>query len=100
MSESIGSIVDRISPVSVVPWRLAPMRRTKPLWGARLAPMAARESRRGRRSHRRATALARRLAREGQDYLPYLYGPVNYTVVDTVEKLPYKVSEIYRRRTG
>ncbi len=37
--------------------------------------------------------------REGQDYLPHMYGPVNYTIVDTVEKLPYKVSEIYRRLT-
>ncbi len=37
--------------------------------------------------------------REGQDYLPHMYGPVNYTVVDAVEKLPYKVSEIYRRLT-
>jgi len=28
-----------------------------------------------------------------------MYGAVNYTVVDEVEKLPYKVSEIYRRLT-
>lgn len=37
--------------------------------------------------------------KEGQDYLPHMYGAVNYTVVDEVEKLPYKVSEIYRRLT-
>jgi nitric oxide reductase NorD protein len=37
--------------------------------------------------------------REGQDYLPHMYGPVNYAVVDAVEKLPYKVSDIYRRLT-
>ncbi len=37
--------------------------------------------------------------REGQDYLPHMYGPVNYTIVDAVEKLPYKVSDIYRRLT-
>lgn len=37
--------------------------------------------------------------REGQEYLPHMYGPVNYTVVDSVEKLPYKVSEVYRRLT-
>jgi nitric oxide reductase NorD protein len=38
--------------------------------------------------------------REGQDYLPHMYGPVNYTIVDSVEKLPYRVSEVYRRLTG
>jgi len=37
--------------------------------------------------------------REGQEYLPHMYGPVSYTIVDTVEKLPYKVSEIYRHLT-
>lgn len=38
--------------------------------------------------------------KEGQDYLPHMYGAVNYTIVDEVEKLPYKVSEIYRRLTA
>ena len=38
--------------------------------------------------------------REGQDYLPHMYGPVNYAIVDTVEKLPYRVSEVYRRLTA
>lgn len=37
--------------------------------------------------------------KEGQDYLPRMYGAVDYTIVDEVEKLPYKVSEIYRRLT-
>jgi len=37
--------------------------------------------------------------REGHDYLPHMYGQVNYTIVDAVEKLPYKVSDIYRRLT-
>jgi len=37
--------------------------------------------------------------REGQDYLPHMYGAASYTIVDAVEKLPYKVSEIYRRLT-
>ncbi len=37
--------------------------------------------------------------REAQEYLPHMYGPVAYTIVDAVEKLPYKVSEIYRRLT-
>jgi nitric oxide reductase NorD protein len=36
---------------------------------------------------------------QGQDYLPHMYGAVNYTIVDKVEQLPYKVSEIYRRLT-
>lgn len=33
------------------------------------------------------------------DYLPHLYGPVSYTVVDDVKRLPVKVSDIYRRLT-
>jgi nitric oxide reductase NorD protein len=37
--------------------------------------------------------------KEGQDYLPHMYGAVNYVIVDEVERLPYKVSEIYRRLT-
>jgi Mg-chelatase subunit ChlD len=36
------------------------------------------------------------LDKEGPDYLPHLYGPVNYTVVDQVYKLPLKVADIYR----
>ena len=38
--------------------------------------------------------------KEGQDYLPHMYGAVSYTIVDAVDKLPYKVSEIYRRLTA
>jgi len=37
--------------------------------------------------------------KQGQDYLPHMYGAINYTIVDQVEQLPYKVSEIYRRLT-
>jgi nitric oxide reductase NorD protein len=37
--------------------------------------------------------------RQGQDYLPHMYGPASYTIVERVEQLPYKVSEIYRRLT-
>jgi nitric oxide reductase NorD protein len=37
--------------------------------------------------------------REARDYLPHLYGPAGYTVVDEVSQLPYKVSDIYRRLT-
>ena len=33
------------------------------------------------------------------DYLQHMYGPVNFTIVDQVDKLPYKVSDIYRRIT-
>jgi nitric oxide reductase activation protein len=29
-----------------------------------------------------------------------MYGAVNYTIVDEVEQLPYRVSEIYRRLTA
>ena len=37
--------------------------------------------------------------REAREYLPYMYGSANYTVIDDVRKLPYKVSDIYRRLT-
>jgi len=36
---------------------------------------------------------------EGGDYLPHMYGAVNYTIIDDVRQLPVKVSEIYRRLT-
>ena len=38
--------------------------------------------------------------REGQDYLPHMYGPANYTVLDDVAKLPTKISDIYRKITS
>ncbi len=34
-----------------------------------------------------------------RDYLPHLYGAVNWVLVDDVKKLPLKVSDIYRRLT-
>jgi len=37
--------------------------------------------------------------REARDYLPHLYGAINYTVIDDVAKLPLKVADIYRRLT-
>ena len=36
---------------------------------------------------------------EARDYLPHLYGRVNWALVDDVKKLPLKVSDIYRRLT-
>lgn len=36
---------------------------------------------------------------EGQDYLPHMYGAANYTVVSEIEKLPLKVSDIYKKIT-
>ncbi len=36
---------------------------------------------------------------EGADYLPHMYGPVNYAVIDEVRLLPFKVADIYRRLT-
>jgi nitric oxide reductase NorD protein len=38
--------------------------------------------------------------KEGLDYLPHMYGVVNYTVIDEVRKLPLKVSDIYRQLTS
>ena len=37
--------------------------------------------------------------REARDYLPHMYGAVNYTVIDDVARLPLKVADIYRRLT-
>jgi nitric oxide reductase NorD protein len=35
----------------------------------------------------------------GPEYLPRLYGPAAYTVIDDVRRLPFKVADIYRRLT-
>ena len=37
--------------------------------------------------------------REARDYLPRMYGAVNYTMIDDVARLPLKVADIYRRLT-
>lgn len=37
--------------------------------------------------------------KEGKDYLPHMYGPAAYTVINEVTQLPLKVSDIYRRIT-
>ena len=36
---------------------------------------------------------------EGPDYLPQMYGAVNYSVIDDVQRLPTKVADIYRTLT-
>jgi nitric oxide reductase NorD protein len=36
---------------------------------------------------------------EARDYLPHMYGAVNYVLVDRVARLPFKVSDIYRQLT-
>ena len=36
---------------------------------------------------------------EGMDYLPHMFGPSGFTVVNRVERLPFKLSDIYRRLT-
>ena len=38
--------------------------------------------------------------RHGADYLPQLYGPAHYAVIDDARKLPQKIAEIYRKLTG
>jgi nitric oxide reductase NorD protein len=38
--------------------------------------------------------------RHGADYLPHLYGPAHYSVIDDAKKLPQKIAEIYRKLTG
>ncbi len=37
--------------------------------------------------------------KEAMDYLQHMYGAVNFAVIDQVDKLPYRVSDIYRRIT-
>ena len=37
--------------------------------------------------------------KEGMEYLPHMYGASNFAVVSHIEKLPTKVSDIYRRIT-
>jgi nitric oxide reductase NorD protein len=37
---------------------------------------------------------------QAQDYLPHMFGPAGYTLVEQVAKLPYRVADIYRRMTG
>jgi nitric oxide reductase NorD protein len=37
---------------------------------------------------------------EARDYLPHMYGAVNWALVDDVRRLPLKVSDIYRRLTS
>jgi nitric oxide reductase NorD protein len=38
--------------------------------------------------------------RHGADYLPQLYGPAHYSVIDDARKLPQKIADIYRKLTG
>ena len=38
--------------------------------------------------------------REARDYLPHMYGAVNWTLVDDVTRLPLKVAQIYGRITA
>ena len=37
---------------------------------------------------------------EAMDYLPYMYGKSNFAVINQVDKLPVKVSDIYRKITA
>jgi nitric oxide reductase NorD protein len=38
--------------------------------------------------------------RHGADYLPQLYGPAHYSVIDDASQLPRKLAEIYRKLTA
>jgi len=37
--------------------------------------------------------------KQASEYLRYMYGEVNYTVIDDVKKLPNRITEIYRKLT-
>lgn len=36
---------------------------------------------------------------EARDYLPHMYGAINWTIIDDAARLPGKVAEVYRRLT-
>ena len=38
--------------------------------------------------------------KEAREYLPHMYGHANYILIDDVKKLPYKISDIYRKLTS
>ncbi len=38
--------------------------------------------------------------KEAGDYLPHMYGAANYVLIEDINKLPLKVSDIYRKLTG
>jgi nitric oxide reductase NorD protein len=51
-------------------------------------------------AHRRAIhPFCITIDREAREYLPRMYGTVNYTVIDDVARLPLKVADIYRKLT-
>lgn len=37
--------------------------------------------------------------KEGPQYLPHMYGAVNYAVIDDIKRLPLKIADIYRKLT-
>ncbi len=37
--------------------------------------------------------------KEGVNYLPHMYGEVNYTIIDDIEKLPSRLPQIYKKLT-
>ena len=36
---------------------------------------------------------------KAEEYLPHMYGASAYTVIDEIQQLPLKTSDIYRRLT-
>ncbi|MBI3353393.1 MAG: VWA domain-containing protein [Nitrospirae bacterium] len=46
------------------------------------------------------TAFCITIDKEGAGYLPHMYGEANYTIIDSVEKLPLKIPQIYKRLAG
>jgi len=37
---------------------------------------------------------------QARDYLPHMYGDTNYVVINDIQKLPYRISDIYRVLTS
>jgi nitric oxide reductase NorD protein len=38
--------------------------------------------------------------RDAREYLPHLYGPARYVVLDEARRLPLKLADVYRRLTS
>ena len=36
---------------------------------------------------------------QARDYLPHMYGDSSYVLINNIETLPYRISEVYRQLT-
>ena len=45
------------------------------------------------------TSFCITIDKEGANYLPHMYGDVNYAIIDDIEKLPSRLPQIYKKLT-